>query len=150
MKKTANTTLRSTITTTNDFEVTIHHYGMEPQANIPVFAILNVLDNIQDHYGWKDTAYNGKSPKCLVADMACYMDKKKIVQHFINNATIKAALRNEKVEFIADLCCYAHCVGALKGNDIQDAMWSVFNAIKLYIDKNWSEDNALAFFNNID
>lgn len=150
MKKKTNTTLCATINTTNDFKVSINHYGMTPKKTIPIIALLGYLDMVQDNLGWSDTSYNGRSPKCLVYDFACYKDKNKIVQHFINNATIKAGLRNENVEFIADLCCYTHCVGALMSNDIQDAMWSVFNAIKLYIDKNWSKSNAIAFFQNID
>ena len=145
-----NPTLKSTINTKNDFCVTINHYGMPAEIDIPMFALLNVLDDVQIRWGWTDTEYNGFSPKCLVADMCCYMAKNKIVQHFINNPTIKAGLRNENVEFVADLCCYAHCAGALMGNEIQDAMWSIFNAIKNYIGDNWKQENVHAFFHSID
>ena len=149
MKK-KNTTLHTTIKTANDLAVTIGHFGTPAQANIPLFGLLDALDSIQSHYGWSDRELNSRSPKCLVFDICCYKEKNKIVQHFINNPTIKSGLKNEEVGFIADLCCYAHCAGALMGNDIQDAMWSVFNCIKLYIDKNWSEENALALFQDID
>lgn len=145
-----NTTFTTNITDNNILTVHLAHYMNKPKKHIPVPFILSYLDMVQENLGWSDTSYNHKSPKCLAADIACYMDKNKIVQHFINNATIKAGLRNEKVEFIADLCCYAHCVGALTEGDITDAMWSVFNAIKLYVDKNWSKNNAMAFFQNID
>ena len=145
-----NITLKTTIKSNNDFAVTISHYGMPAQKKIPVIHLLCALDDIQDHFGWTDTEYNYRSPKCLVADMCCYMTKNEIVRHFINHPTIKAGLRNENVKFVADLCCYAHCVGALEGDDIQDAMWSIFNAIKLYVDRNWSSENALAFFMDID
>ena len=148
--KIMKTTLKTTINTKNDFSVTINHFGMPAQANVPIFALLGALDSIQEHYEWTDTNYNGFSPKCLVADMCCYMTKNKIVQHFINNATIKAGLRNENVKFVADLCCYAHCAGAIMGNEIQDAMWSIFNAIKNYICDNWNKENSNAFFCNID
>ena len=143
-------TLKSTINTKHDFSVTINHYGMPAELNIPTFALLNVLDMVQTNYGWTDTEYNGFSPKCLVADMCCYMEKNKIVQHFINNPTIRAGLRNENVEFVADLCCYAHCAGSIMGYEIQDAMWSIFNAIKNYISNNWKSSNASAFYCSID
>lgn len=143
-------TFTTNITDNKILTVNLKHYMKVPKKVIPVPFILSYLDNIQEKLGWSDTNLNCCSPKCLAADIACHMNKNKIVQHFINNATIKAGLRNEKVEFIADLCCYTHCVGALMGNDICDAMWSVFNAIKLYVDKNWSKNNAIAFFQNID
>ncbi len=149
MKK-KNTTLRTTVKTANDFAVTIGHFGMPAQAKVPVAFLLSALDSIQEKFGWSDTTLNGRSPKCLVADICLYNEKNKIVQHFINNPTIKSGLKNENVKFIADLCCFAHCAGALMGNDIQDAMWSVFNCIKIYADQNWSEENALAFCQNID
>lgn len=145
-----NITLKSTINTKNDFSVTINHFGMPAEIDIPTFALLNVLDDVQSHWGWSDTELNDRSPKCLVADMCCYMTKNKIVQHFINNPTIKAGLRNENVKFVADLCCYAHCAGALMGNEIQDAMWSIFNAIKNYISENWKRENVSAFYCSID
>ena len=145
-----NPTLKSTINTKNDFSVTINHYGMPAQCKVPMFALLNVLDDVQSRWGWSDTEYNYRSPKCLVADMCCYIEKNKIVQHFINNPTIKAGLRNENVEFIADLCCYAHCAGTLMGNEIQDAMWSIFNAIKNFVSDNWKQDNVHSFFHSID
>ena len=152
MKKnnTTNATFTSKITDTKNFKVTIQHYMNKPSKTIPVGFCLAYLDLIQENLGWSDTELNGFSPKCLVADMACYMEKTKIVQHFINNATIKAGLRNEKVEFIADLACYAHCVGSIFEGDITDAMWSIFNAIKMYVNNNWTEENASKFFMNID
>ena len=143
-------TFTTNITDNKNLTVNLKHYMKVPKKVIPVPFILSYLDNIQEKLGWSDTNLNCCSPKCLVADIACHMNKNKIVQQFINNATIKAGLRNENVEFIADLCCYTHCVGSLMGNDICDAMWSVFNAIKLYVDKNWSKNNAIAFFQNID
>lgn len=143
-------TFTTNITDNKILTVNLKHYMHKPKKTIPVPFILSYLDNIQENLGWSDTNLNCRSPKCLAADIACYMDKNKIVQQFINNATIKAGLRNEKVEFIADLCCYTHCVGDLMGNDICDAMWSVFNAIKLYVGKNWSKNNAMTFFQNID
>ena len=152
MKKnnTTNATFTSKITDTKNFKVTIQHYMNKPSKTIPVGFCLAYLDLIQENLGWSDTELNGYSPKCLAADMACYMEKTKIVQHFINNATIKAGLRNEKVEFIADLACYAHCVGSIFEGDITDAMWSIFNAIKMYVNNNWTEENACKFFMNID
>ncbi len=145
-----NATFTSKITDTKNFKVTIQHYMHEPSKTIPVGFVLAYLDHIQENLGWSDTELNNRSPKCLAADMACYMDKNKIVQHFINDATIKAGLRNENVEFIADLACYTHCVGSLVNGDITDAMWSIFNAIKMYVYENWTEENASKFFMNID
>ena len=149
-KKNNNATLTSKITDTKNFKVTIQHYMHEPKKHIPLVFVYCYLDNIQNSLGWSDTELNGASPKCLAADMACYSEKNKIVQHFINNATIKAGLRNEKVEFISDLACYTHAVGSLLSGDITDAMWSIFNAIKMYVNENWSEENASNFFMNID
>lgn len=123
---------------------------MPAEINAPVFCLYNCLDQVQHSYGWTDTPLNGRSPKCLVADMACYLKKDQIVKHFIANQTIKAAISNEIVDFVADLCCYAHCAGALMGNDIQDAMWSIFNAIKAHVNTNWSTDNANKFFMKLD
>lgn len=143
-------TFTTKITDNKNFTVNVGHYVNKPQKKIPVPFILGYLDMIQENLGWTDTNLNYKSPKCLAADMACYMDKNKIIQHFINNATIKAGLRNENVEFIADLCCYTHCVGALSEGDITDAMWSIFNAIKMYVNNNWTKNNASKFFINID
>lgn len=147
MKK---TTIWKTPNSKATLTVKIEHYGMPAEVNAPAFCLYNCLDLVQQKYGWTDTQLNGRSPKCLVADMACYLNKDQIVKHFVNNPTIKAGIRNENVDFVADLCCYAHCAGALMGNDIQDAMWSIFNAIKAHVDTYWSVDNASKFFANID
>lgn len=151
MKKKNNTaTFTSKITDTKNFRVSIGHYMNKPSKTIPLGFCLAYLDMIQENLGWSDTNLNGRSPKCLVADMACYMEKTKIVEHFINNATFKAGLRNENVEFIADLACYAHCVGSMFEGDITDAMWSIFNAIKMYVIENWTENNVSKFYMSID
>lgn len=130
--------------------VKIEHYGMPAEIDAPVFCLYSYLEKVQLSYGLTDTLLGGRSPKCLIADMACFLKKDQIVKRFVNNPTIKAAIRNENVDFVADLCCYAHCAGALMGNDIQDAMWSIFNAIKNHVDVNWSTDNAKKFFMKID
>lgn len=96
MKK-KNTTLRTTVKTANDFAVTIGHFGMPAQANIPLFGLLDALDSIQTHFGWSDRKHNSRSPKCLVFDICCYKEKNKIVQHFINNPTIKSGLDRKSV-----------------------------------------------------
>ena len=84
--------------------------------------------------------------------VACEFDD--LSENNLLNQIIKTTalllLRNENVKFVADLCCYAHCAGAIMGNEIQDAMWSIFNAIKNYICDNWDKQNSSAFFCNID
>lgn len=143
-KKTTWKTLNSKANLT----VKIEHYGMPAEINAPVFCLYSCLDQVQHKFDWTDTILNGRSPKCLVADMACYLKKDQIVKHFVANPTIKAAIRNENVDFVADLCCYAHCAGALMGNDIQDAMWSIFNAIKEHVAaKTWH--NMLVFVDDV-
>lgn len=143
-------TLRSTINSRNDFAVTIQHFGCPAQARIGLFRLLGALDMMQQQMDWDDTHIGWVSAKCLVSDICCYQEKAKIVERFLNNDTIKQALRDENVEFMRDICCYAQCAGALMGNDIQDACWSFFNSLKDFIDHNWSKSNSVAFFNAID
>lgn len=135
----------------HDFTVNLEHFGVKRQCFFPIVYLLNSLDNVQASNGWTDTHLEGWwSPKCLVSDMACYMKKDVIVHNFMAHLAFIIGLENENVEFVADLCCYAQAAGSMMGGDIQDAMWSIFNAIKDYVAANWSTANAQKFFMNID
>lgn len=146
-------TKKHTIKLTNScgLKVEIEHYGCPAQApNLHPVMMLNALDQIEEKFGWKDRNYEGYSPKCIVADMCMYMDKERIVSKIINFPAFVKALKEEAYEFMVDITCYLHAVGALYGNQFQDACWSTMNSLKYYIAEHWSMENRGWYFTEID
>lgn len=131
--------------------VTIKHFGMPGEApNLPLFSLPRILTRIQESNGWGEHAFSIFNPLYLVSDMCLHQKKNIIVSRMINHDGFVEAMKKEAFEFIGDLSCYLHASGAIYGNEIQDACWSLFNAIKDYVFNKWSKENAAKYFAIID
>lgn len=131
--------------------VTIKHFGWPAEApNFPLFHLSGLLSKIQENTGWGEHNFSIFNPLYLVSDMCLHQKKDIIVSRMINHDGFVEAMKNEAVEFIGDLSCYLHAAGAILGNEIQDACWSLFNSIKDYVSTKWSKENAAKYFEIID
>ena len=131
--------------------VTIMHYGMPGEApNLPLFSLPRILSKIKENTGWGEHDFSIFNPLYLVSDMCLHQKKNIIVSRMINHDGFVEAMKKEAVEFIGYLSCYLQASGAILGNEIQDACWSLFNAIKDYVLNKWSKENAAKYFAIID